>query len=236
MNIIENDFDKIVSLVTDFNIGQKYTSILNAYRNIDQKIANITSKLSSNPTEIGYETLLPSLKLLKNNIYSKFVEIEQRVNPTITITVLESVGLEDSKSSELKVEIRNSGDSARDVHINSLKAFGSDLTENNTVNIDVRLSADEEKTISIELHMCDRVFVENAAEVEFEIDYDDIFIATDQRVHETKIEGRTIRFNKESFTEIDNKFRHASGGEELEAGDSMFYGRETLIVIFKMPY
>ncbi len=230
MNIIENDFDKIVSLVTDFNIGQKYNSILNAYRNIDQKIANITSKLSSNPTEIGYETLLPSLNLLKNNIYSKFVELEQRVNPTVTISILESVGLEDSKSSELKVEIRNSGDSARDVHINSLKAFGSDLTEDNTVNIDVRLSADEEKTISIELHMCDRVFLENAAEVEFEIGYDDIFIATDQRVHETKTEGRTIRFNKESFTEIDNKFRHASGGEELEAGDSMFYGREALIV------
>lgn len=230
MNIIENDFDKIVSLVTDFNIGQKYNSILNAYRNIDQKIANITSKLSSNPTEIGYETLLPSLNLLKKNVYSKFVELEQRVNPTVTISILESVGLEDSKSSELKVEIRNSGDSARDVHINSLKAFGSDLTEDNTVNIDVRLSADEEKTISIELHMCDRVFLENAAEVEFEIDYDDIFIATDQRVHETKIEGRTIRFNKESFTEIDNKFRHASGGEELEAGDSMFYGREALIV------
>ena len=215
---------------TDFNIGQKYTSILNAYKNIDQKIANITSKLSSNPTEIGYETLLPSLSLLKNNIYSKFVEIEQRVNPTITISILESVVLEDSQSSELKVEIRNSSDSARDVHINRLKAFGGDLTEANTVNIDVRLSADEEKTISIELHMCDRVFNENAAEVEFEIDYDDIFIATDQRVHETKIEGRTIRFNKETFTEIDNKFRHASGGEELEAGDSMFYGRESLIV------
>ena len=138
--------------------------------------------------------------------------------------------LEDSQSAELKVEIRNSSDSARDVHINRLKAFGGDLTEANTVNIDVRLSADEEKTISIELHMCDRVFNENAAEVEFEIDYDDIFIATDQRVHETKIEGRTIRFNKETFTEIDNKFRHASGGEELEAGDSMFYGRESLIV------
>lgn len=65
MNIIENGFDKIVSLVTDFNIGQKYASILNAYRNIDQKIANIASKLSSNPTEIGYETLLPTLDLLK---------------------------------------------------------------------------------------------------------------------------------------------------------------------------
>lgn len=230
MNIIENGFDKIVSLVTDFNIGQKYASILNAYRNIDQKIANITSKLSSNPTEIGYETLLPSLSLLKNNIYSKFVEIEQRVNPTITISVLESVRLEDSQSSELKVEIRNSGDSARDVHINSLNAFGDDLIEANTVNIDVRLSADEEKTISIELHMCDKVFSKNAAEIEFKIDYDDIFIATDQRVHETKIEGRTIRFNKELFSEIDNKFRHASGGEELEAGDSMFYGREKLIV------
>ena len=55
--------------------------------------------------------------------------------------------LEDSQSSELKVEIRNSSDSARDVHINRLKAFGGDLTEANTVNIDVRLSADEEKTI-----------------------------------------------------------------------------------------
>lgn len=229
MNIIENGFDKIVSLVTDFNIGQKYASILNAYRNIDQKIANIASKLSSNPTEIGYETLLPTLDLLKKNIFSKLVEIEQRVNPTITISILESVGSEDSHTSELKVEIRNSGDSAREVHINSLKAFGNDLTEDNTVNIDIRLSADEEKIINIELHMRDRVFIENAAEIEFEIDYDDIFIATDQRVHKTKIEGRTIRFDKESFTEIDNKFRHASGGEELEAGDSMFYGREKLI-------
>lgn len=229
MNVIENGFDKIVSLVTDFNIGQKYSSILNAYTNINQKIANIASKLSSNPTEIGYETLLPTLDLLKKNIYSKLVEIEQRVNPTITISILESVGLEDSHTSELKVEIRNSGDSAREVHINSLKAFGNDLTEDNTVNIDIRLSADEEKIINIELHMRDRVFIENAAEIEFEIDYDDIFIATDQRVHKTKIEGRTIRFDKESFTEIDNKFRHASGGEELEAGDSMFYGREKLI-------
>lgn len=230
MNIVENDFDKIISLVTDFNIGQKYNSILNAYRNIDQKIVNIISKLSSNPTEMGYETLLPSLNLLRNDIYSKFVDLEQRVNPTISISILESVMLEDSQSSELKVEIRNSGDSARDVHINSLKAFGGDLIEENTVNIDVTLSADEEKTISIELHMCDRVFNDNAAEVEFEIDYDDIFIATDLRVHQTKTEGRTIRFNKETFTEIDNKFRHASGGEELEAGDSMFYGRESLIV------
>ena len=230
MNIIENDFDKIVSLVTDFNIGQKYTSILSAYKNIDQKIASIILKLSSNPTEIGYETLLPSLSLLKAKIYTKFVEIEQRVNPAIAITILESVGLEDSQSSELKVEIRNLGDSARDVHINSLRAFGRDLTEDNTVNIDVKLSAGDEKTIRIELHMCDRVFIEKAAEVEFEINYDDIFYATDKRVNETKVEGRTVRFSKESFAEIDNKFRHASGGEELEAGDSMFYGRETLIV------
>lgn len=71
MNIIENGFDKIVSLVTDFNIGQKYASILNAYRNIDQKIANIASKLSSNPTEIGYETLLPTLDLLKKKTNKK---------------------------------------------------------------------------------------------------------------------------------------------------------------------
>ena len=227
---IENDSVRIISNVTDFNTGQKYNVILEAYNNLMQKIDSANTALSSHPTEIGYETILPALALLKRTVYEKFVEIEQRVNPTIAISILGSVELADDNTTELKIEIRNVGDSARDVHVNKLKAFGGDLAEDNTINIDVRLSADEEKTISIELHMCEKVFIEKAAEVEFDIDYDDIFIATDYRVHKTKIEGRTIRFNKESFTEIDNKFRHASGGEELEAGDSMFYGREALIV------
>ena len=78
-NIIENDFDKVVSLVTDFNTGQKYNSILNAYRNIVQKIDNIMSKLVSHPTQIGYEILLPSLNALKDNIYTKFSEIEESI-------------------------------------------------------------------------------------------------------------------------------------------------------------
>lgn len=118
-NIIENDFDKVVSLVTDFNTGQKYNSILNAYRNIVQKIDNIMSKLVSHPTQIGYEILLPSLNALKDNIYTKFSEIEERVNPVVVVNVLESVGMIESHSSDLKVEIRNSSNSARDIHINS---------------------------------------------------------------------------------------------------------------------
>lgn len=228
-NIIENDFDKVVSLVTDFNTGQKYNSILNAYRNIVQKIDNIMSKLVSHPTQIGYEILLPSLNALKDNIYTKFSEIEERVNPVVVVNVLESVGMIESHSSDLKVEIRNSGNSARDIHINSLKAFGGDLIEENIINIDFRLSAGDEKIINIELNLNDDVFLAKAAEVQFTVDYDDIFIAKEKRIHKTTTENRTIRFENESFVEIENKFRHASGGEELDADSDMFYGRESII-------
>lgn len=227
-NIIENDFDKVVSLVTDFNTGQKYNSILNAYRNIVQKIDNIMSKLVSHPTQIGYEILLPSLNALKDNIYTKFSEIEERVNPVVVVNVLESVGMIESHSSDLKVEIRNSSNSARDIHINSLKAFGGDLIEENIINIDFRLSAGDEKIINIELNLNDDVFLAKAAEVQFTVDYDDIFIAKEKRIHKTT-ENRTIRFENESFVEIENKFRHASGGEELDADSDMFYGRESII-------
>lgn len=228
-NIIENNFDKVVSLVTDFNTGQKYNSILNAYRNIVQKIDNIMSKLVSHPTQIGYEILLPSLNALKDNIYTKFSEIEERVNPVVVVNVLESVGMIESHSSDLKVEIRNSSNSARDIHINSLKAFGGDLIEENIINIDFRLSAGDEKIINIELNLNDDVFLAKAAEVQFTVDYDDIFIAKEKRIHKTTTENRTIRFENESFVEIENKFRHASGGEELDADSDMFYGRESII-------
>ena len=228
-NIIENDFDKVVSLVTDFNTGQKYNSILNAYRNIVQKIDNIMSKLVSHPTQIGYEILLPSLNALKDNIYTKFSEIEERVNPVVVVNVLESVGMIESHSSDLKVEIRNSSNSARDIHINSLKAFGGDLIEENIINIDFRLSAGDEKIINIELNLNDDVFLAKAAEVQFTVDYDDIFIAKEKRIHKTTTENRTIRFENESFVEIENKFRHASGGEELDADSDMFYGRESIM-------
>lgn len=228
-NIIENDFDKVVSLVTDFNTGQKYNSILNAYRNIVQKIDNIMSKLVSHPTQIGYEILLPSLNALKDNIYTKFSEIEERVNPVVVVNVLESVGMIESHSSDLKVEIRNSSNNARDIHINSLKAFGGDLIEENIINIDFRLSAGDEKIINIELNLNDDVFLAKAAEVQFTVDYDDIFIAKEKRIHKTTTENRTIRFENESFVEIENKFRHASGGEELDADSDMFYGRESII-------
>lgn len=187
------------------------------------------SKLVSHPTQIGYEILLPSLNALKDNIYTKFSEIEERVNPVVVVNVLESVGMIESHSSDLKVEIRNSSNSARDIHINSLKAFGGDLIEENIINIDFRLSAGDEKIINIELNLNDDVFLAKAAEVQFTVDYDDIFIAKEKRIHKTTTENRTIRFENESFVEIENKFRHASGGEELDADSDMFYGRESII-------
>ena len=229
MNVVKNDSVKIVSNVTDFNTGQKYHVILDAYNNIIQKIDAIIPLLSSHPTEMGYETILPALKLLKKDVYDKFIEIEQRVNPKINIEVLESVGLVDTGTTELKVEIRNSGDSARSVHINNLKVMGDDLIEDNNINIDIRLSAGEEKLVNIELHLCDNAVKGKVAEVEFEIDYDDIFIATDQRIPKSSIIHKTINFEIAPFVEIDNKYRQGASGAELDPGDSMFYGRDIII-------
>lgn len=227
MAIIKND--KIVSYVTDFNTGQKYNVIHDAYNNIIQKIDAIIPNFTSHPTEIGYETILPALRLLKKNICDKFEEIERRVDPTISVEILDAVGLGDANSVELKVEIRNSGDSARSVHINSLKVFGDDLAEDNNINVDVTLSAGEGKMINIELHLCDNVVGGNEAEVEFEIDYDDIYIATDQRISMSCTIPKTLNLDITSFVEIENRFLQCAGGEELEPGDTMFYGRSNII-------
>lgn len=229
LSVVKNDSVKIGSYVTDFNTGQKYQVLLDAYNNIIQKIDAIIPNLSSHPTEIGYEFILPSLRLLKKNVHSQFVEMEQRVNPTISVEILESVWLEDSNTTELKVEIRNSVDSARNVHINRLKVTGEDLKEDNSINIDIRLSAGEEKLLNIELHLCENAVDEKTAEVVFEIDYDDIYIATDQRISRTSKIDKTINFEIAPFVEIDNKFRQGAGGVELDSGSSMFYGRDIII-------
>lgn len=229
MNVVKNDSVKIVSYVTDFNTGQKYNVIREAYNNIVQKIDAIIPNLTEHPTEIGYETILPALKLLKKNVRDKFEELEQRADPTIEVDILESVELEDSKSIELKIEIRNSGDSARSVHINSLNVYGDDLAEDNNINIDVTLPAGEEKLINVELPLRDNAAEGKIAEVEFKIEYDDIYIATEQRVPTSSNICKTINFDIKPFVEIENKYRQCSGGEELEAGDDMFFGRNKLM-------
>lgn len=229
MNVVKNDSVKVVSYVTDFNTGQKYNVIRDAYNNIIQKIDAIIPNLIDHPTEIGYETLLPALRLLKKNVFYKFEELEQRADPIIEVDILESVELEDSKTVELKIEIRNSGDSARSVHINSLNVYGDDLAEDNTINIDVTLPAGEEKLINVELPLRDNGAEGKIAEVEFKIEYDDIYIATEQRIPTSSNLCKTINFESKPFVKIENKFRQCSGGEELEAGDDMFYGRNKLI-------
>lgn len=229
MNVVKNDSVKIVSYVTDFNTGQKYNVIRDAYNNIIQKIDAIIPNLIDHPTEIGYETLLPALRLLKKDVRDKFEKLEERATPTIEVEILESVELEDSKSVELKIEIRNSGDSARSVHINSLNVYGDDLAESNNINIDVTLPAGGDKVQNVELLLCDNAAEGKIAEVEFEIEYDDIYIATDQRIQRSSNICKTINFESKPFVEIENKFRQCSGGEELEAGNEMFYGRNKLI-------
>ena len=229
MNVVKNDSVKIVSYVTDFNTGQKYNTIRDAYNNIIQKIDTIIPNLIEHPTEIGYDTILPALRLLKKNVHDKFKELEQRVNPTIQVEIVESVGLEETKSAELKVEIRNSGDSARSVHINRMNVLGEDLAEDNNINIDVNLSAGEDKLINVELRLCDIAADRKIAEVEFVIEYDDIYTATEQRIPKSNRIPKTITFESKPFEEIDNRFRQCAGGEELPSGDSMFYGRDNII-------
>lgn len=232
-NIIENDSDRIVSLITDFNTGQKYSIILDAYRNTIQNIDQVVSKLSSHPTEIGYETLLPSFILLRKSIHEKFIEIEKRVNPTIDISILGSVLFAETRTAEVEIEIGNSGDSARSIHINRLKVSGIDLKEENNIDIDIRLAAGEVKLINIELHLYENATDEKIAEVEFETNYDDIFVATNQRLTINYKISKTIIFEIKSFTKIENKFRNGSTGMELESGDDMFYGRDEIITRIK---
>ena len=232
-NIIENDSDRIVSLITDFNTGQKYSIILDAYRNTIQNIDQVVSKLSSHPTEIGYETLLPSFILLRKSIHEKFIEIEKRVNPTIDISILGSVLFAETRTAEVEIEIGNSGDSARSIHINRLKVSGIDLKEENNIDIDIRLAAGEVKLINIELHLYENATDEKIAEVEFETNYDDIFVATNQRLTINYKISKTIIFEIKSFTKIENKFRNGSTGVELESGDDMFYGRDEIITRIK---
>lgn len=232
MNVMKDDSGKIVSYVTDFNTRQKYNSIRDAYNNIVQRIDTIIPNLIDHPTEIGYETILPALRLLKKNVHDKFEKLEQRANPTIQVEILESVGLEETKSVELKVEIRNFGDSARSVHINRLNVLGKDLAEDNNIiidDIDIALSAGEDKLINVELPLCENAANGKIAEVEFEIDYDDIYIATEQRIPRSSRTPKTINFEIKPFVQIDNRFRQCAGGEELESGDSMFYGRDIII-------
>ena len=229
VNVVKNDSVKVVSYVTDFNTGQKYNVIRDAYNNIIQYIDAMIPNLIDHPTEIGYETILPALRLLKKNVRDKFEELEQRADPAIEVDILESVELEDSKSVELKIEIRNSSDSARSVHINSLNVSGDDLAEDNNITIDVTLHAGEEKLINVELPLRDNTAKGKIAEVKFEVKYDDIYIATEQRIPTSSNIYKTINFENKPFVEIENKFRQCSGGEELEAGDKMFFGRNKLI-------
>ena len=229
VNVVKNDSIKVVSYVTDFNTSQKYNVIRDAFNNIIQKIDAIIPNLIDHPTEIGYETILPALRLLKKNVRDKFEELEQRADPTIEVDILESVELEDSKSVELKIAIRNSGDSARSVHINSLNVYGEDLAEDNNINIGVTLPAGEEKLTNVLLPLRDNAAEGKIAEVKFEIKYDDIYIATEQRIPTSSKICKTIIFEFKPFVEIENKFRQCSGGEELGAGDDMFFGRNKLI-------
>lgn len=228
-NIIENDSEKIVSFVTDFNTGQKYNVILEAYENIVQKVETIVPALYSHPTEIGYEIILPVLSTLKNNVLEKFTEIEQRVNPSIDITVLEAIGCRDTDAAELKIEIRNLGDSARTIHISRLTVTGADLIESNTINVDIKLPAGEDKLLNVEIRLCEDAIRGKTAEVEFEIDYDDIYSAIAKQISRNSKINKTINFESKTFVEIDNKFRSGAGGEELKSGDSMFYGRDAII-------
>ena len=83
--------------------------------------------------------------------------------------------------------------------------------------------------INVELPLSDNAADGKIAEVEFVIDYDDIYIANEQRIPRSSRICKTINFEIKPFVEIENKFRQCSGGEELEAGDDMFYGRNKLI-------
>lgn len=227
-DFVNNDACKILTWIEDFNKGNNYTEIRNAFKYVKDMIDRGITILLTQPTEIGYEVFLPAFKLLADKIVEEFTDLEKRAVPDISAEILSPIELIDCNTASLNIEIRNS-ESARSVYLKTFKIACEDPCSSKEKFIDYTLSAGEDKLIDIKLHLNDNSIREKAAEIEYEIEYDDIFIATDKRIPNSRKGTKTINLDNTVFEEIDNKFAMSSGGQELDADDPMFFGRKNII-------
>ena len=227
-DFVNNDGSKILSRIEDFNKGNNYAEIRNAFKYAKDMIDRGIAILLTQPTEIGYEIFLPAFRLLADKIVEEFTNLEKRAVPEISAEILSPIELIDCNTASLNIEIRNS-ESARSVYLKTFKIAGDDLRNSKEEIIDSTLSAGEEKLVNIKLPINNEPIREKAAEIEYEIEYDDIYIATDKRIPNSRKGTKTINLDNTVFEEIDNKFAMSSGGQELDANDPMFFGRKNII-------
>ncbi len=228
-DFVSNDAIKILPRVADFNQDNNYEKIRNAFKSAKDMVDKGIATLLTQPTEVGYEIILPAFRLLADKIAAEFTDLEKRAVPDISTTILQPIELIDRNTASLNIEVQHSTESARNIYLRTIKISGEDLCCSKEELIESNLSAGEEKLINIKLSINDKSIQEKAAEFKYEIEYDDIFIATDKRVLRSKEGTKTINLDDTIFEEIDNKFAMSSGGQELDADDPMFFGRKNII-------
>ena len=236
VEVIHMDSPKLVSRITEFDKGDNYQDLRIAYNESLRLIQEMKAKLLQCVTMIGYEFILPALEILRKVLKNEFREIEQRVNPEISIEILdEAVKLSDgdqnneSSTFDINIVIRSNRISSRDIILHNLKVSDGDLLDFNELNIDKKLSSGDDFSSSIVVTICPEAIEDGVAVAEFQLEFDDIFSADGTSLSKTYKKSKKITLRKDIFEELENKFTAPSSGSELLGNDNMFYGRGAIL-------
>lgn len=224
-----SDSPKLVSQVTEFMTCENYRDLRAAYDEIMRLIREISTKLLSSTTMIGYEFMLPALRQLEENVKMEFESCECRVNPELVIDIIDEATKVAGETYEINLAIKSRRESARDIVIKRLKISGPDLKDSNEIDIDKKVTSGNEVSAPLTITLKPGIAEEGIAEAEMEIFYDDMFHASGNIKHLTRSLIKKISLRKESFKEIVNKYKGPSGGAEMEGTDDMFYGRDNIL-------
>lgn len=236
VEVIHVDSPKLVSRITEFDKVDNYQDLRIAYNESLRLIQEMRIKLLKSVTMIGYEFVLPALENLEKMLNNEFRSIEQRVNPEISIEVLdEAFKLSDydknnvDSTFDINIVIRSNQISSRDIVLHNLKVSGGDLIDSNELNIDKKLSSGDDFSTTMVVTICPKAIEDGVAVAEFQLAFDDIFSADGTSISKVYKKSKKITLRKEVFEELENKFKAPSGGSELQGNDSMFYGRDAIL-------
>lgn len=227
--VTHSDSPKLVSQVTEFMTCENYRDLRAAYDEIMRLIREISAKLLSSTTMIGYEFVLPALRQLEENVKMEFASCECRVDPELVIDIIDEATKVAGETYEINLAIKSRRESARDIVIKRLKISGADLKDANEIDIDKKVTSGNEVSVPLTITLKPGIAEEGIAEAEMEIFYDDMFHASGNIEHLTRSLIKKISLRKESFKEIVNKYKGPSGGAEMEGSDDMFYGRDNIL-------
>lgn len=235
VEVIHMASPKLVSRITEFDKSDNYQDLRTACNESLRLIQEMKATLLQCVTMIGYEFIVPALANLENVLKNEFRQLEQRVNPEISIEILdEAVKLSDEDKNnecstyDINVVIRSKS-SARDIVLHNLKVSNGDLLDSYELNIDKKLSSGDSFSSSIVVTISPEKIEDGVADADFTLEYDDLFSADGKYLARTDKRPLRITLRKDVFEELENKFKAPSSGSELLGNDNMFYGRDEIL-------